>query len=852
MLGRLVIPALAAAPALWLAADARAAVPQDPPASEPDPEPGQERGQEASQEPGQEAEPLVRPIVQSIEILGGRGRENEIRQALLLRPGDRFEPANLDRDLEFLWKRKRIRVDQVTVVEMGKDAINLRLYVTPVEAMRRVIFVGNEEFDRQELLLAAGLTGGQAIDLGSISRVVGDLVAHYKQDGYYWVEIDPVVESERDQLRLVIREGPKVRIGDYGFEGNDAFPSWSLFGTDLAGTVETGDGWFVFPGKPYTAEMLRRDLNAIKILYQDYGYLDVEVELAEEEFYSDNSRVRVVFQIHEGPQYTVRSLQLVSALDGAPLSYPEEDLRAEIGLAEGAPFTRDRIDADITALRSFYGGLGHPSALPGRPAGEAFFRFNPPSGEPELRFDSETHEVDVIYRIQEGQSLRIRDVIIEGNTQTKDAVIRRQISLEPGDLADGEEATRSVRRLLGLGYFQDPETRAPFAAYEFRETDDEGFADLLIQVAEGQTGRLLFGGGINTNTGPFLSLNIQKDNFDAFDLPSSFGNTWSEILDGQAFTGGGQTLRVFLAPGLEFSTYSVNFTEPDLFGDHIDRTSLNLRFFKTFFFLDTHDEERTGGSVSIGRNFGRFFSVFVTPETQKVKVDDLDPFAPAVIDEIRGTNRLNAYTVGMRFSTVEDPFSPVDGGGFSVQHRRAGDFMGGDWDFHQTELALQKYFPLWEDSLDRPWVLAFEGRARHAVETGDLSRMPYSEAYFLGGQGSIRGFDFRGIGPRENGFALGGEAAWNASAEIRFPLVSSRVRGRVSEVEYVRGAFFVDAGSLGETFSDLGLTRIAAGFGLRVRIPFLPQAPLSLDFGWPIQEEPFDDTQVFSFTFGTF
>jgi outer membrane protein assembly factor BamA len=99
---------------------------------------------------------------------------------------------------------------------------------------------------------------------------------------------------------------------------------------------------------------------------------------------------------------------------------------------------------------------------------------------------------------------------------------------------------------------------------------------------------------------------------------------------------------------------------------------------------------------------------------------------------------------------------------------------------------------------------------------------------------------------------LGGEAAWNASLEVRAPLLSSRVRDSVDEVEYARGALWVDAGALGDGLNDFDSTRIAAGVGVRIRLPMMPQMPLSLDFGWPIKSESFDDTSVFTFSLGNF
>jgi outer membrane protein insertion porin family len=183
---------------------------------------------------------------------------------------------------------------------------------------------------------------------------------------------------------------------------------------------------------------------------------------------------------------------------------------------------------------------------------------------------------------------------------------------------------------------------------------------------------------------------------------------------------------------------------------------------------------------------------------------------------------------------------------------QSGRFMGGDWDFLKATVSGEKYFPLYEDSLRRNWVLSTSGRVRRAWVSGDLDALPYPEKFFVGGQNDVRGFQYRGVGEDARGFARGGDAAWNASVELRFPVVSTRQRGLVDEFEMVRGGIFVDAGTFGPDFGDLDPVRVSTGVALRIRFPALPTAPLSLDFGWPLKSEDGDDTRVFSFTIGNF
>ncbi|MDP7245555.1 MAG: BamA/TamA family outer membrane protein [Planctomycetota bacterium] len=794
-------------------------------------------------------------VIEIVEvlILGAGDKEEAIRAALRMRPGVELTPEILRRDQEFLWKRMRVRLLKVEKERLVEGGLRLHLTVETTSAMRRVLFEGNLEMDRDLLLVAAGISSAQSVDIARIPSLAEDLAAYYRGEGYLHVSVQPQVYEEAGQLVFLIDEGPLVKVGSIEFVGNEAFPARSFLGVgeSLTSNMEGGTGTFITPGSTFTEGMFERDIVAIEELYRDYGYLDVEVSTGEVSFSEDLSRAHIQIGVNEGAQYRVRSLSFQNDL-GGPLEYSDEELLGVVGLRPGQVYEKARVKADESALRRFYGIKGHPSSRRSVGRSDVFFSFSPPNGEPLQYPDPETAEVDVTYLIREGQKMRIRDVLVAGNTRTKDRVIRRMISLEPGDLADGSEAVRSWRRVLGTNWFQDPETRQPFVDWRFIEADRPGWVDLRYEVAEGQTGRALFGGGFNSNTGAFLSVQFQKENFDIAKTPTSWGTAVQEILNGDAFTGAGQTLRAFVAPGREFSTYSLDFTEPDLFLDHIDRVSLNIKGFETFHYLRTHQERRTAGSFRLGRHFGRHFSIWAGPEMGRVNLSNPDPGAPTLIEDIVGTHILNSVSAGLSYNSIDNPFSPVDGFKVRLSHKFAGGSLGGDWEFQSTDARVEKYFPLGYDRLDRPFIAALIGRVRFANETGDLGVLPYTERFFLGGQGTLRGFDFRGAGPRESGFPLGGEAAWNASLEVRAPLLSSRVRDSVDEVEYARGALWVDAGALGDGLNDFDSTRIAAGVGVRIRLPMMPQMPLSLDFGWPIKSESFDDTSVFTFSLGNF
>jgi outer membrane protein insertion porin family len=790
-------------------------------------------------------------IIDEIVLVGAGEREAQIRAALSLRVGEEMTGEQLmsrwRQDVDFLWSRLRVRLESIGVEELEGNHVLIRLSCSPIKAYRRVLFLGHDEGDvsRSELLMATGLTGAQYIDELQMPRVLSDIQRAFQKKGFHFVEVVPELRPESDEVVFRIESGPKARVGQIEFTGNVALQSDRWVGTDLEGTVESGTGWLIFPGSPYIAgETERIDIVALERLYHDFGYLEAKISVAEPEFYRENSRVKLVYQIEEGRLFRVGSVG-VAAQEGSPeLKYSLEDLQAQINLKPGDPLEKARITRDERALRRYFGELGHTGAQ-GAAQDGSFFQL---STERVVAGDG---VIDVMFRINEGESKRIRDVLIYGNRQTQDRVIRREISLSPGDLADMAEAASSHRRLLGSGYFLDERTGQPWVDYRFLPTNEPGLVDLQFEVREGRgTGNILFGGGLSSNSGPFVSINLQKTNFDVGDLPSSWGSAASEILGGEAFTGGGQSLRLFLAPGSQFSTYRLSFFEPDMLREHISRLGLRLDLYKTYRFLRTHDEDRSGLGVTLSRRFGRYFSIFAGPRFEKIRLADIDPNAPAGIG-LDSNYRLWKHTLiaGASFSTIEDRFSPVNAEEIKLELRQNGEFMGGELDYFEADLRFGKYWGVWEDTLGRDWTVAFEGRARRAWSDGAV---PYTERYWLGGTSSVRGFDYRGIERLQGGFPIGGEAAVNASLELRFPIMSARVREEVDEFQWVRGAFFVDAGTYGDDFGDLAPTRVSAGFGIRIRLPMMPQFPIALDFGWPLANERFDDERVFHLNFGEF
>ncbi|MCI0589647.1 MAG: BamA/TamA family outer membrane protein [Planctomycetes bacterium] len=790
------------------------------------------------------AGPPKQDTVVEVVVEGNKTTSTKVILDLLgTRPGRPLDRRELERDLKDLWTRLRIRAE--VEQEPVPGGVRLVFHVEEAPKLREIAFRGNRAFGREKLLEAAEIVPGQALDEISVARVRAGLERFHREEGYLFAEVRARVERDAQRVIFEVSEGPLVRVRDVRIEGNRAFPAGTFLGLgkNLRGVMQLRGGWFLFRGSEFKERVLKEDLISIRRFYRAEGYRDAQVEVRDLLFSEDRTQVDVELLVEEGPRYVVSSVEIEGNR-----AFPREELLPLLRLKPGMPLTAEAVGADIFALTRYYGERGYPF----HPSIHDGFQV----GRPEELYDETTARAALRYRIREGERTRLRAIEILGNAATLDPVIRRELNVYPGEYVNTTELTRSIAQLDGLRYFTDA-SGLPSTTYKFVDTGEPGWKDLRIEVEEGQTGNFLFGGGVSSVDGAFVSVSLLKRNADLLHPPSSLGSALREIVEGRAFHGGGQDVQIELAPGTRLSLYRVHFHEPDLFGDHIERTSFTFNVERRLRgFSGLYAEEREGINVAFGRSFTRQSGVEVAARVEQVDVDDVDAGAPEPLfdQELLGTQGMRSARIDLVHAHLDVPVEPTQGFTVRGRYELVGGPLGGDFDFHHVYLTGRGYLRLAEDERGRPRVLSGQLQFAWKHAFSDTEGVPYTERLFAGGPATVRGFDFRGIGPKENSEPSGGEAMALGSAEYRFPIYSTAVPGRLEEVELVRGRLFLDAGLLGLDLSDdtFGELRLASGVGVLIRLPFAPMLPITLDFGVPLRKESTDDTQVFTFSIGNF
>lgn len=736
------------------------------------------------------------------------------------RAGMAYDPQIIAQDIQNITRLGRFSTVRVQVDPNADGTVNVTFIVNEDPLLSDVQVVGNKAFSDQELLEAILLRAGDARDAFLIERARDQIRRMYQDAGYFLadVTVDEETIEETGILILRIREGPRVKVRDVQFTGNETYTDDQLYSR-----IRTRNYFILFSKGILSREQLDQDVARLREFYQQRGYLDARVGRRIQ--LSDDQKDAVVeFVIDEGRQYTVSSIEI----EGNTL-FSDAQIREAMALKIGDVFSLDRLRTTDEALKDLYGRLGYI--------------------ETDINIQRVFHPTEPTVALQvtieEARRSYVGAVTVRGNELTQDKVVRRQIrGLEPGRPFDTTGIAKTEQNLRETTIIRE-------AKVTVLDQPEDEVRDVLVEVKEANTGSLSFGAALSSDAGVFGAIDLTQRNFDIADVPES----WGEFITGRAFRGAGQYFSLTLQPGNEFQRYQVNFREPYVFDSDY--------FFDTNVFYFTReredwDEERAGGAFGVGKRFGDVWSASVRTRLEQVTVDDLDDEAPIDAHAVEGDNVVDALGFFISRSTVDSRLFPTRGTRLQAGIEQIG-LMANDFDFSRATAEASTYLTVDEDFFGRETVLSFRVEVGYifgdddmtAVDaSGDeyeISDVPLYERFYAGGHRSFRGFRYRGVGPRGIVFGgddegmvgddpVGGQWLFLFGTEYNFPIYE----------EVVRGVFFVDTGTVQD---DIGFEdyRVAVGAGIRLKLPFLGQAPFAFDLAVPLVKEEDDETRVFSF-----
>jgi outer membrane protein insertion porin family len=714
--------------------------------------------------------------------------EARIRSYISTRSGEAYRSEKVDNDIKSLYESGL--VDDVRVLaEPTGDSLKVIYEVTTRGTVVAVGFVGNtqDKFSDQKLAKETKLKVGGSLSDEAILSARRNLETYYRGYGYPDVAISHRTQaSESGQgldLIFVIEEGGKNEIRDIRFEGNNTYDSKTL----RKQMKVKEKGWFSWISKSgrFEVDQLDSDVEAVLDYYRARGYLKASSPGARRDPVGDG-RVDLVIPINEGEKYTVAGVGF-----GRMTVFKSEELYPALTLNGGDGYSSKKMRDDIKMIRSYYGSRGYADA----------------TVTPDIR-DAGPNQVNIVYRITEGSRYRVGRVNIGGNTKTQDKVIRREMPLKPGDYFNSVELETAKSRLEGLQYFNDVQVDA--------SAGQGGYRDINVLVEERRTGSISAGIGFSSIDSIVGFVNLEQTNFDIM-------NPW-------AFTGGGQRFGANLRIGSERTDFSVSLVEP-WFMDRQLALGGELFYRDSQYYSDFYEQTNGGAAIYIRKPLGEKSSIKLEYRLEQVDIELESSVAtlsaasvlgggpPSLLlpedgDYIRSALALN-YIYDSRDAVIETRSGEKLDIGFSV----AGTALGGDVDTIGLTLQGQKYWNLaWDSILSLNGELAF-------VDATD-GNVPIFDRLFLGGGRTLRGFEFRDVGPRDpvTGEVIGGQSLGFLSAEYTIPVIDN-----------VRAAVFYDMGFVNGDSWDPSPSDLYHDFGVgvRLKLPISP-VPIALDYAFPI------------------
>jgi outer membrane protein insertion porin family len=729
---------------------------------------------------------------------------NQVRQ----QAGQPYDPQVVKEDIVRITYLGRFAKVDAKVKDLPDGSVVLTYVVDEQPLLTDVKVVGNKQLYDGELLKLVVLKTGDPADPFLIDRGIQEIKRAYAEKGYFVtdVTVDKQLLAETNILLFEVREGPRPRIRKVAFEGNTTYKD-----SQLKSKIRTKRHIFILQNGDLNKEVIDMDISKLRDFYQERGYLDVDVGRRIDISPNQNDAI-VTFVINEGKQYLVDKI----TIQGNSIFNNEQVLEV-LKLKIGDVFSDDRVKKSEESVYNIYGNLGYLAA-------------EDQNGTTRVKIDRLFHEnepkVDVVVTVWEGKPYTVGRVIIQGNDLTKDKIVLRQLrGMDPGKRYVGPGVKNSLTALKESALFSD-------ATVTIQGDPKDDVRDVLVQVKEANTGSISFGAAVSSDAGIVGAVDIVQRNFDIADLPQSPG----EAFTGKAFRGAGQYFALNLAPGAQVSTYSISFREPYLF-DTNKFVDANVFYFSRSY--NDYNEERVGANGAFGTRFGNIYSAAVKVRGENITIEGVSPSAPIDVWETVGSNVLTNVGFVVIRSTVDSRLLPTRGSRTTVGFNQYGA-LGGDYTFQTVDFDWRKYWTVEEDFFGRRSVLS-NRFALGYVLTGDA---PVFERYYAGGSKSMRGFQFRGVGPvgirydtlqpSEN--SVGGNFLFLYSVEYTVPIFQ----------DILRWAVFTDTGTV-DTEVSLSKYRVAVGTGLRIKIPFLGQAPFALDFAIPLVKQDTDQTQLLSF-----
>lgn len=690
--------------------------------------------------------------------------------------GDKIQKA-----IQNLWALKLF--SDVQIYSKGEISSNLDLVIQVKEYPRLEgwLVKGNKKLSKKDIDKEIGFYKGMVFSPFKSYKARKKLIQKYNDEGYLLakVEID-TLEAEKNRViaELNINEGKKVQV-----ERIRVLGSKILKPKDLKGAFDEikEDRWW--RGADFDRKKYEKDLENVINYCRKEGFRDAEIVKDSLYYSEDKTDLFIDVYINEGNRYYFGDI----SFEGNSV-FDDNKLRDELLFEKGDIYNLEKYEKSIREnIQNLYYNQGY-----------LFANIQPreiPAGD-----DS----VDINIKINEGEVVRIKEIIITGNTKTNEKVIRRELKIYPGDKFNRDKLERSVRDVWILNYFSNvvPDVKLI--------PNDDKYVNLEIDIEEKSTETANMSAGYSQRDGMIGSLGMSLNNF-SLRHPFSGGD--------------GQRLAFDWSFGKYYRSISLAFTEPWMFGTP---TLAGFSIFNTrsgggFYRRDLRER---GITLQLGRRFrwpDNYFSGNWILRIAETKVFNItDP------ELARYYSRLTANQISLTQIIQRDsrnrPEFPTRGSVYSLVTELSGGPLQGDEDFFKNTLTVEWYMPV-----KFGFILFVQNKFGLIEGLNSDAFINWRELFYMGGSGlgfseGLRGYDDGTVGPvTQGGSPIGGRSMAKFSSELRFQIAPNPT---------IYGLFFMEAGNVWQEFPQTNLQDLkrSAGIGVRLFMPMI--GIIGVDFGY--------------------
>jgi outer membrane protein insertion porin family len=754
--------------------------------------------------------------ISTIKVVGNsRIEEGTIRSYMLVAPGDSFDPDKIDRSLKTLYA-----TGLFSDVNLRRDGSTLVVTVTENPIINSVSFEGNHKLDDKTLtpLVEERPRGVYTAQAAQSDRQ--RILDAYAKRGRFGATVEPkIIRLDKNRVDVVfeISDGSATLVSRIAFVGNHKFGEDRL--RQVIDTREQAFYRILSNSDSYDPERVNFDKELLRRFYLKNGYADFEVKDATAELAPDRSSFFLTFTISEGEQYKVGSIGVDSRLR----NLKGDELLPLIDLQVGDVYDGDSVERSTTALETAVQSRGY-----------AFVQVRP-----RIARNKDKHTVDLVFDVSEGPRVYVERIDIEGNTRTKDKVIRRELKFAEGDAFNAGNVRLSRTRLQDLGYFNT-------VAITTQPGSTADKTVVTTTVDEKATGELTFGGGYSTDAGALVNVGIHEKNLVGTGLDAALNGVLAQ-----------------LRSEVNFSLTDPYFLDRNLVAGidiyHVDNNNTNIA---------QYDERRTGFTLRMGYEFNEHLRQALAYSLVDRNVYNIQEGSSLFVEQQQGETLLSQIGQTLTLDYRDSRTAPHDG----LIVRYGLDFagLGGTAHYVRNKIDSTYFIPLDAFTGNSDWGISVSGGAGYLAEiNGHVESI--IDRFYLGGD-NLRGFQNGGAGPHSLPVAvggvvygsdsIGGRFIYTQSTELHFPLPISADLG-------LSGRAFVDVGGLSvvgnlpPTPSTNALLqpqivtqqkvaapgpRVGSGVGVSWKTPF---GLINIDLAAPIVKHQYDQTQFFRFGFGT-